>query len=388
MNLWDPIKNNYSLTIKDNHHPISAPNIQPPNKIGTYNRNAIKRFTTSMSNTPLYSMNSSSSSSALLSKKFHTLLPPLVNQTTEDNFLKSRMNKHSFDMVTSSPLDEIQGYNTCLPNNNNLHSNPRLVNNFDKSNNKYTNLINEHLYSTYISAATLTSSGSVSIPSLSRRLSQSLNQLPNTSNLALASTSPSNSKRLIPPPGNKHLQTNNPSSGHVLNSVLAGNDIAQNTTPNSSSTVNSYSTSTSPTIADGRFTRSGINETTSDNGDNYGTNSFRNNITTMESYSRGTKIGKKRKYNKKNKMEKSEVTNLNSTDLGTSMYVLKPDKVKHRNYICTVCAKGLTTSGHLARHYRIHTGEKNHFCPYKGCNLRFSRHDNCIQHYRTHLKKK
>ncbi|QLQ80440.1 hypothetical protein HG537_0D04400 [Torulaspora globosa] len=61
---------------------------------------------------------------------------------------------------------------------------------------------------------------------------------------------------------------------------------------------------------------------------------------------------------------------------------------QRRRHVCKVCSKGFTTSGHLARHNRIHTGEKNHFCPFEGCNQRFSRHDNCIQHYRTHLRKK
>lgn len=61
---------------------------------------------------------------------------------------------------------------------------------------------------------------------------------------------------------------------------------------------------------------------------------------------------------------------------------------QRRRHVCKVCSKGFTTSGHLARHNRIHTGEKNHFCPLEGCNQRFSRHDNCIQHYRTHLRKK
>ena len=63
------------------------------------------------------------------------------------------------------------------------------------------------------------------------------------------------------------------------------------------------------------------------------------------------------------------------------------DLEQRRKYICKSCARGFTTSGHLARHNRIHTGEKNHCCPYKGCTQRFSRHDNCLQHYRTHLKK-
>lgn len=59
---------------------------------------------------------------------------------------------------------------------------------------------------------------------------------------------------------------------------------------------------------------------------------------------------------------------------------------QRRRYVCKICSRGFTTSGHLARHNRIHTGEKNHVCPFEGCGQRFSRHDNCVQHYRTHLK--
>ncbi|RPA99352.1 hypothetical protein L873DRAFT_920668 [Choiromyces venosus 120613-1] len=54
-----------------------------------------------------------------------------------------------------------------------------------------------------------------------------------------------------------------------------------------------------------------------------------------------------------------------------------------RRYTCH-CGKSFTTSGHLARHTRIHTGEKNYICPEAGCGARFSRQDNCMQHYRTH----
>ncbi|KAI7870215.1 hypothetical protein BDF14DRAFT_155838 [Spinellus fusiger] len=63
---------------------------------------------------------------------------------------------------------------------------------------------------------------------------------------------------------------------------------------------------------------------------------------------------------------------------------------KRRKYICTStgCHKSFTTSGHLARHNRIHTGEKNFSCLYPGCPSRFSRQDNMMQHYRTHASPK
>ncbi|KAJ1867192.1 transcriptional repressor [Coemansia sp. RSA 990] len=58
-----------------------------------------------------------------------------------------------------------------------------------------------------------------------------------------------------------------------------------------------------------------------------------------------------------------------------------------RKYQCSYpgCGKAFTTSGHLSRHFRIHTGEKNYHCLYPGCTSRFSRQDNMMQHYRTHL---
>ena len=68
------------------------------------------------------------------------------------------------------------------------------------------------------------------------------------------------------------------------------------------------------------------------------------------------------------------------------LYTSKDSLEQRRKYRCTVCLKGFTTSGHLARHNRIHTGEKNHACPYNNCKQRFSRQDNCLQHYRTHFK--
>jgi uncharacterized Zn-finger protein len=53
-------------------------------------------------------------------------------------------------------------------------------------------------------------------------------------------------------------------------------------------------------------------------------------------------------------------------------------KISKRRYECATCGKIFTTSGHVARHNRIHTGEKNFQCPEPGCSQRFSRQDNCM----------
>lgn len=57
---------------------------------------------------------------------------------------------------------------------------------------------------------------------------------------------------------------------------------------------------------------------------------------------------------------------------------------EERKYQCKTCGRKFKTSGHVSRHSRIHTGERKHVCPFPGCGARFARHDNCMQHYKTH----
>lgn len=59
-----------------------------------------------------------------------------------------------------------------------------------------------------------------------------------------------------------------------------------------------------------------------------------------------------------------------------------------RKHTCKICSRSFTTSGHLARHNRIHTGERKHICPWPTCEARFARQDNCMQHYKTHTNGK
>ncbi|KAI5960805.1 NRG1 [Candida pseudojiufengensis] len=63
-------------------------------------------------------------------------------------------------------------------------------------------------------------------------------------------------------------------------------------------------------------------------------------------------------------------------------------KDPRRKHVCRVCSRSFTTSGHLARHNRIHTGERKHECPWPSCEARFARQDNCMQHYKTHTNGK
>lgn len=63
-------------------------------------------------------------------------------------------------------------------------------------------------------------------------------------------------------------------------------------------------------------------------------------------------------------------------------------EVRRKLHLCKVCLRSFTTTGHLARHNRIHTGERKHRCPWPSCEARFSRQDNCMQHYKTHTNAK
>ena len=50
-----------------------------------------------------------------------------------------------------------------------------------------------------------------------------------------------------------------------------------------------------------------------------------------------------------------------------------------KKHVCSTCQRSFTTSAHLARHSRVHTRERNHRCPFPGCESRCSRQDNLQQ---------
>lgn len=60
---------------------------------------------------------------------------------------------------------------------------------------------------------------------------------------------------------------------------------------------------------------------------------------------------------------------------------LAPLKTIPRRFGCKYdgCGRSFSTSGHLTRHNKIHTGEKIHFCPILNCASKFSRRDNMNQ---------
>lgn len=95
-----------------------------------------------------------------------------------------------------------------------------------------------------------------------------------------------------------------------------------------------------------------------------------------------------RSYSEDNQSDVDSESYRSMSDLGTSGG--SGTNCGKRKYSCTFpgCHKVFTTSGHLARHNRIHTGERNFACLMPGCPSKFSRQDNMMQHYRTHISPK
>ncbi|KZT62076.1 hypothetical protein CALCODRAFT_446734 [Calocera cornea HHB12733] len=65
----------------------------------------------------------------------------------------------------------------------------------------------------------------------------------------------------------------------------------------------------------------------------------------------------------------------------------RADATIKKKYVCDICDKAFSTSGHLTRHSKVHTGDKPFICPYPRCEKKCSRDDNLVQHFQVHLPK-
>lgn len=85
----------------------------------------------------------------------------------------------------------------------------------------------------------------------------------------------------------------------------------------------------------------------------------------------------------------TEAPTTSSTSTSTSARSNKPRATivqgGKKRYPCSHpgCDKTFSTSGHAARHNRIHTGQKPYCCTFPGCQASFSRQDNALAHFRT-----
>ncbi|KAK7039825.1 hypothetical protein R3P38DRAFT_2614432, partial [Favolaschia claudopus] len=59
-------------------------------------------------------------------------------------------------------------------------------------------------------------------------------------------------------------------------------------------------------------------------------------------------------------------------------------EAKKRQHICSYCDQVCSTSSHLARHRRIHSGVKEFVCDFPGCEKRSTRLDNLRSHQKVH----
>ncbi|KAJ7799471.1 hypothetical protein B0H14DRAFT_2250953, partial [Mycena olivaceomarginata] len=50
-----------------------------------------------------------------------------------------------------------------------------------------------------------------------------------------------------------------------------------------------------------------------------------------------------------------------------------------QRHACPRCGREFMSNGHLKRHVVVHSGQKNHPCPFPGCATKCSRNDNLQQ---------
>lgn len=62
----------------------------------------------------------------------------------------------------------------------------------------------------------------------------------------------------------------------------------------------------------------------------------------------------------------------------------KSERAQHKPFSCDLCTLAFTRASHLARHRRVHTGERPFACSI--CPRMFARQDKLKQHLDSHLQ--
>ncbi|EUC60482.1 zinc finger protein [Rhizoctonia solani AG-3 Rhs1AP] len=78
---------------------------------------------------------------------------------------------------------------------------------------------------------------------------------------------------------------------------------------------------------------------------------------------------------------KEEITQARK-DAATARPVRKPGKEERRR--CPICTKMFRRPSSLDDHLNVHSGDKPHTCPFKGCNTGFATKSNMKRHFLTH----